>query len=57
MYDVLKRNEQTFLRKMTSCFIAMVSLDLKPSSVQAYEKPAPTGESTNIILLTCDGFQ
>lgn len=47
----------TFLRKMTSCFTALVSLDLNPSSEAAYENPVPTGESTKITLLTCKSMQ
>lgn len=43
----------TFLRKMASCLTALVSLDLSPSSDVAYENPVPTGESINMMLLTC----
>jgi hypothetical protein len=39
---------------MASCLTALVSLDLSPSSDVAYENPVPTGESINMMLLTCD---
>jgi hypothetical protein len=42
---------------MTSCFTCLVSPVSSPSSDLAYENPVPTGESTNMMLLTCEATQ
>lgn len=47
----------TFVRKMSSCFTALVAPVFTPSLDLAYENPVPTGESTNMMLLTCETTQ
>lgn len=40
----------TFLRNSYACAADCVSVEFQASKVVAYEKPAPTGKSRNIML-------